>query len=142
MNPKSGSASTPVTPEAPTAPDPADEADPGKVATTKARQIERKEGKYGSVKAAPFKPPPESPGMEPVETHWIEIELVGEDDMPIPGEAFRVELPDGTVTQGTLDHRGFARITGLPTTGACKVLFPRLDQDAWEFIETAAARDA
>ena len=62
---------------------------------------------------------------------WIEIELVDENDQPVQGERYRIELPDGTVRQGTLDSKGQARIGGIDP-GNCKITFPNLDKDAWE----------
>jgi type VI secretion system secreted protein VgrG len=65
---------------------------------------------------------------------WIEIELVDEDNKPVPGEKYKVTLPDGkTVAQGTLDQNGYARVNGVDP-GTCKVTFPDLDKDAWEKI--------
>ncbi len=61
---------------------------------------------------------------------WIEIRLVGEDDGPVPGERYLVELPDGSRREGTLDAQGAARIEGIPA-GTCRVSFPELDRDAW-----------
>lgn len=65
--------------------------------------------------------------------HWIEIELVGEDDKPIPNEKYKVTLPDGSIREGKLDQNGWARIEGDPA-GACSVTFPELDKDAMELI--------
>jgi type VI secretion system secreted protein VgrG len=63
---------------------------------------------------------------------WIEIELVDEEDNPIPGEKYKITLPDGkTVATGTLDENGFARVEGIDP-GSCKITFPNLDKDAWE----------
>ncbi|MHC4198545.1 MAG: hypothetical protein ACYSU0_00940 [Planctomycetota bacterium] len=68
------------------------------------------------------------------ETSWIEIELVGEDDVGIPGEKYRIILPDGeTYADGTLDEKGFARVEGFEK-GTCKVCFPDIDKEAWEKI--------
>ena len=64
-------------------------------------------------------------------TSWIEIELVDEDDNPVPGERYRVELPDGSIAEGSLDENGFKRIEGIEP-GSCKVSFPNLDEEAWE----------
>ena len=65
---------------------------------------------------------------------WIEIELVDEDDQPVPGERYRVTLPDGkTQATGTTDNEGRARIRGIQA-GQCQITFPDLDQDAWEKI--------
>ena len=145
MNPKDGSAGSPVEPTAPVAAEEADVADPGEMAEIKKEQIERKKGKYGTEPVQPHKPPTaeesEKSEEEKVETTWIEIELVGEDDQPISGEKYKVILPDETVDQGTLDQNGWARIDGF-TAGTCKISFPDLDQDAWEFIESAGAKQA
>ena len=69
---------------------------------------------------------------EEQKTSWIEIELVDEDDNPIPGEQYRVTLPDGeTVAEGTLDDKGVAHVGGIDP-GTCQITFPRLDKEAWE----------
>jgi type VI secretion system secreted protein VgrG len=63
---------------------------------------------------------------------WIEIELVDEEGQPVPGEPYRITLPDGTtVADGTLDEKGWARVDNIDP-GSCKVTFPNLDKDAWE----------
>jgi hypothetical protein len=72
--------------------------------------------------------------------YWIEIELVGEDDQPIPWEEYTVRLPDGKQAKGYLDDQGFARFDGLMTGGACMVSFPNLDSQAWDRIATLDAR--
>ena len=76
--------------------------------------------------------------VQPVEkeTHWVEIQLLGEDGQPIPQEEFLVELPDGKRETGFLDGQGLARFSGLLTSGTCKVSFPQLDRDAWQLIAT------
>ena len=132
MEPKSGSPGSIVAPAAPAEAQPADDADPGAVAAVKAEQRQTQSGKYGATPAPPFKPPTEEEAQERKLT-WIEIELVGEDDKPIPGEAYKITLPDGRVTGGTLDEKGFARVEGIEP-GTCKVTFPDLDKEAWEKI--------
>jgi hypothetical protein len=72
--------------------------------------------------------------------HWLEIELIGENGKGIPFEEYRVILPSGEQRSGLLDDQGFARLTGLPEAGDCRVTFPRLDGGAWEFIETTHER--
>ncbi len=134
MGKKSGKAGKAVSPAAPTKPEDADIADPGKVAEIKAEQLETKSGKYGSTKIKPFKPPTEEEKEEKKEElSWIEIEMVGEDDEPIPGEKYKITLPDDSVAEGTLDEKGFARVEGFEK-GTCKVCFPDLDKEAWEKI--------
>ncbi len=71
--------------------------------------------------------------------HWIEIELVGEDDKPIPNEKYKVVLPDGSIKEGNLDQNGWVRVESNPV-GKCEVTFPELDKEAWQFIEAVAAK--
>lgn len=137
MNPKAGKACSIIKPDAPTAAEPADNADPGEIAEVKARQREEKAGKYGSVKAAPYKPGDEPD--EEKESHWIEIELIDESDKPVPGEKYEIELPDGRVRSGMLDGEGHARLR-LEEAGNCKISFPRLDAEAWEFVESVGEK--
>jgi hypothetical protein len=148
MGKKSGKAGNAVPPAAPKKPEDADIADPGKVSEIKAEQSKTKSGKYGSQKVKPFKPPSEEEEAKVVEegknqtkdekekekkASWIEIELVGEDDEGIPGEKYKITLPDDSVAEGTLDEKGFARVEGFEK-GTCKVSFPELDKEAWEKI--------
>ena len=134
MGKKSGNAGSPVSPAAPDKVEDADIADPGKIAEIKAEQIEKKEGKYGSTPVKPHKPPTEEEKEEKKEElSWIEIEMVGEDDEPIPGEKYKITLPDDSVAEGTLDEKGAARVEGFEK-GMCKVCFPDLDKEAWEKI--------
>lgn len=72
--------------------------------------------------------------QEPV--HWIEIELVGEDDLPIPWAEYRIKLPNSTLVTGYLDRNGFARLDGLLQSGVCGVCFPEFDEEAWTFLQT------
>jgi type VI secretion system secreted protein VgrG len=63
--------------------------------------------------------------------HWIEIELQDEEGNPIPGEAYKITLPDGsTLADRTLDEKGCACVDHIDP-GTCQVSFPNLDQDAW-----------
>ena len=128
-SPKSGKAGSAVDPTAPEEAEEADLADPGEVAKVKAKQVEKKEGKYGTAAFEPHLPTEED--IE--EKSWIEIELVDEEDNPVPGEKYRVTLPNGKVAQGTLDNKGFAHIGGIDP-GTCQITFPNLDKDAWEKI--------
>lgn len=124
-SPKSGKACTSVGPTGPKAPTAADVANPGEVEEVKAEQRKTQSGKYGTAAVKPYTPP------EGIELTWIEVKLIGEDDRPIPGEPYRITLPDGSISSGTLDSDGLARIELIPE-GDCKICFPRLDKDAWE----------
>src|SRR5689334_21352012 len=109
-SPKDGKAGDAVAPADPTAAKEADKADPGKVEEIKAEQRQTQTGKYGSVQTQPNKP-----GDDPEKkTTWIEIEMVDEDNHGVPGQGYRLTLPDGkTVVEGTLDDKGVARVEGI-----------------------------
>ena len=126
-SPKSGKAGSAVSPAAPKDPHEADKADPGEMAKVKAEQKQSQTGKYGEPKEKPHK----KSNDDEEKKSWIEIELVDEEGNPVPGEAYKVTLPDGTVDSGTLDDKGLVRIDGIEP-GTCKITFPNLDKDAWE----------
>jgi hypothetical protein len=130
-SPKSYKDISAVSPAAPTEANAADTADPGEVTKIKAEQRQTQTGKYGSTPVEFHKASGGSTTSEEQKTSWIEIELVGEDDKPIPSEEYKITLSDGKVITGTLDEKGFARRDGIPP-GNCKVTFPRLDKDAWK----------
>ena len=129
MSPKSGKAGSAVAPAQPKAPEEADTADPGEVAAVKARQREQKQGKYGSQKVPPYKPPEKVD--ENKKLSWIEIELVDALGNPVAGETYRVKLSNGTVAEGTLDEKGFARLDPIES-GNCEVTFPNMDGRSWD----------
>jgi type VI secretion system secreted protein VgrG len=63
---------------------------------------------------------------------WVEIELLDQQNgKPVPNEPYRIELPDGTVSEGSTDDNGLARVDGIDP-GNCKITFPSLDQRSWK----------
>ena len=129
--PGSGSPCSLVPPMSPKDADEADKADPGEMAQIKAEQMQTQKGKYGSTPMPPFKPGQAAAPGEQKKPHFIEIELVDEDGNPVPGEQYKITLPDGSVASGTLDGNGKARVDGIDP-GSCKVTFPNLDQSVWK----------
>jgi hypothetical protein len=129
-SPKSGKAGSAVAPADPKKAEDADKADPGEVEKVKAEQRQTKSGKYGSTPVEPHKPPKTKDEKEKKKA-WIEIELVDDEDKPVPGESYKITLPDDTVAEGTLDEKGFARVDGIEP-GTCKITFPDLDKNAWK----------
>lgn len=80
----------------------------------------------------------ERPELEPEreenqidETHSVMIELIDAEGNPVPGEPFRIELPDGSVRTSKLDERGKAHVTGIKQPGTCKVCFYERDASIW-----------
>ena len=79
--------------------------------------------------------------QRPPDTHWIEIQLVGEDGRGIEGERCRIVDSEGIERSGYTDGTGVARWTRLPP-GPCKVQFPDLDAQSWGEAHTQAAAPA
>jgi hypothetical protein len=106
----------------------------------RAEQVEAMGGCAPCQPAAPpnlARPPqPARPPGPPVivasrdKPSWVAIELVDEAGKPVPGEPFRVTLPDGSPIEGLLDKRGTVRIEGIDP-GTCKVTFPERDAKGW-----------
>ncbi len=130
MGAKSGKAGKAVAPADPDVAEDADVADPGEVAEVKAEQQKKESGKYGETPTKAHKAP-ETEEEDEEKTSWIEIELVDEEDEPVPSEKYEIKLPDDSVAKGTLDGDGFARVEGIEP-GTCEITFPNLDKDAWE----------
>jgi type VI secretion system secreted protein VgrG len=133
----SGSAGSLVSPLGPTAAQEADKADPGAMAAGRAgtpapasTKLSKIEAKKSAASSAPTHDPDSEENKD--KKHWIEIELLDEAGKPVPGEPYKVTLPDGsTVADGTLDGKGRARVDNIDP-GSCKVTFPNLDKEAWE----------
>ena len=129
-SPKSGNAGQAVSPAEPATPFEADKADPGEMTKVKAREQETQTGKYGSPSIEPHRAPQTAEERREKKS-WIEIELVDKKGKPVPGEEYRITLPDGKVWPGTLNEKGLARVEGIEP-GMCKITFPRLEKQAWK----------
>jgi type VI secretion system secreted protein VgrG len=138
----SGSPGSPVSPLSPTDPQEADTANPGDndvptanpdtLATWNAANVSPIAA--GGVQSPASNAPTHNPNdpENKKKKSWIEIQLNDEDGKPIPGEPYKITLPDGTtIADGTLDDKGFARVDNIDP-GTCQVTFPNLDKDTWE----------
>lgn len=76
--------------------------------------------------------------FSPDKKHWIEIGLFDEDGNPVPGQAYKISFPDGTVQTGNLDSRGLARVDGIDP-GICRVTFPDLVKPMWNRFDSLSA---
>jgi hypothetical protein len=61
---------------------------------------------------------------------WIEIQLLDEDDQPVPNEEYRIYLTDGSTRTGALDAQGLARVDDIDP-GMCEVMFPNRHGREW-----------
>jgi hypothetical protein len=130
-SPKDGNLGTPASPTDPKEAADADDAQAGQVTTDQGPQGQIDKAKTDSVKAKPFKPPPPGTTEEGKEKVWIAIKLRDNEGKPVPGEAYRITLPDQTVAEGTLDSEGCARVEGIDP-GQCDVTFPNRDRSGWK----------
>lgn len=128
--PGSGPGASPVPPTTVKQAEIADNAKPGSLAESYKSQRAAMPPAAAAAASAPSHNPKSDEAKD--KKSWIEIVLVDQDDKPVPGEPYRITLPDGTtLAEGTLDEKGFAREDGIDP-GTCKVTFPNLDKDAWE----------
>ena len=67
---------------------------------------------------------------QPCPLVWVEIKLLDEENQPVPGERYRIDLSDGSVIEGALDGDGMARVDGIER-GNCRITFPNLDRRSW-----------
>jgi hypothetical protein len=69
---------------------------------------------------------------------WIEIELVDLEGEPVKGARYWIQLPDGSIHEGWLDHRGQARVDDLDP-GVCEIRWPDHDEEAVALATIALA---
>lgn len=84
-----------------------------------------------AVDRTPTNAVPRKPEAEEPTKSWIEIELLDDKGKPVAGEAYKIQLPDGSTVSGSLDANGRARVDGIDP-GSCQVTFPNIHQDEWK----------
>lgn len=62
--------------------------------------------------------------------NWIEFRLVDRDNNPVPGEEYKVRLPDQSLMTGSLDREGKVRFEGI-VPGQASIMFPGMDGKEW-----------
>ena len=73
--------------------------------------------------------PPSTLDEEP---HWIEVQLIGEDDEGQANVRCEITLGSGRKVVGMTDRFGLFRVEGIESTRDCTIRFPDLDAEAWE----------
>ena len=71
--------------------------------------------------------------IEPCRKSWIEFRLVDRDNNPVPGEAYKVRLPDQSLMTGTLDREGKVRFEEI-VAGRATICFPGMERKEWRRI--------
>ena len=74
---------------------------------------------------------PQGEDVKEKKQSWIEIELIDQNDKPVPHERYRVVAPGEKKIEGFLDEKGFARVSGIDP-GSCAITFPDLDAASWK----------
>ena len=77
-----------------------------------------------------------SPGTQmvtpcPADATWIEVQLVDMDQTPMPGEKYRIKLPDSSLMEGVLDKDGKVRFNNI-VAGQADITFPEIDKNEWD----------
>lgn len=136
-SPMPGMPGTLVPPSSPMEADIADNADPGsKAPSYKSQRRAMTKQQQAAFNAPSYKPKPKSSqGSQPEDKKkqsWVEIKLKDEQGNAVPGEKYRITLPDGsTLAEGTLDENGYAKVDGIDP-GNCKITFPNRDGRSWK----------
>jgi hypothetical protein len=75
-------------------------------------------------------PPGPAGAVAPCEQAWVEVQMLGEKDEPVPGLECEIVGPDGALHRGVTDSNGVVRVQPLPP-GQCTMTFPLLDRRTW-----------
>ena len=62
--------------------------------------------------------------------HWVHVVVVDEDDKPLAGVRYRLELTDGRVREGRTDADGGVYVDEIPA-GECKLSLLEYDEALW-----------
>src|SRR6266446_2424882 len=123
-----GPGASPISPTKPKVAEIADNSKPGSKNTYENQRAVMPPSELAALNA-PWHDPNSEENKD--KKHWIAIKLEDEEGKPVPGEQYRITLPDGeTLAEGSLDEKGEAKVENIDA-GNCKVTFPNLDKEAW-----------
>jgi len=76
---------------------------------------------------------PNTPMIQPCDKtkSWIEVHLVDEDGNPVAGAHYKIQLPDSSIMDGSLDDQGKVRFDGI-VPGTAIISFPDIDGREWK----------
>ncbi len=120
----------PKAPSDPTEPEEADDDASGEVSEASAEAGARDHWKMEPINVDPVAANASSNAEPQGPLSWVGVELVDDKGKPVPNEAYKVKLTDGTVQEGTLDDQGKARIEGVKD-GNVEIAFPDYHGDEW-----------
>jgi hypothetical protein len=60
---------------------------------------------------------------------WIDLQVLDDAGEPLADERYRLELPDGSVQEGTTDSEGRVKVDGLKPAALGKIRFPDLEPE-------------
>ena len=133
---KSGTAGTA---DAPTDPKVALEAlddKPGDVSDTSANPAQTQSKSWDSTKVDGETPadgsaPGSSSSSDSSPNSWVGVEVKDANGKPLPNEPYQVKLSDGSITSGTTDEKGRARVEGVKK-GQCEIRLPNRHNSEWK----------
>lgn len=89
------------------------------------------QGPSARIEAAEMLAEPLQSATREDETHWIHVVVVDEDDQPLAGVRYRIELTDGRVREGRTNPEGGIYFDELPA-GECSLSLLDHDEKLWD----------
>jgi hypothetical protein len=72
-----------------------------------------------------------APSTDDPEDAWIEVLVVDDENQPVAGVEYEIELSDGRVQRGRTSEHGILRYEDMPE-GSCKVRLLSVDARGWD----------
>src|SRR5213593_4195568 len=102
------------------------------MSTSEDKLAKLKSASDAAQEVSPHKPVDSAAVPCPLKKHWIEIELVGENGVPVADEPYLI-VTDQQEYRGKTNAQGIARVEGIGA-GPCRICFTSLDGEVWEAL--------